>query len=80
MITIVLLLLIIFIPSFYIADKKNIDVEKIIPCTIFSIILIIYLFGLINLLKFGVYFIFILAIGSLILLCINFMKNKVSVV
>ena len=80
MITIILLLFIIFIPSFYIAVKKNIDVEKIIPCTIFSIILIIYLFGLINLLKFGVYFIFILAIGSLILLCINFMKNKVSVV
>ena len=79
MITIILLLLIIFIPSFYISIKKNIEVEKIVPCTIFSIILIIYLFGLINLLKFGVYFVFIIAIGSLVLLCINIIKNKVSV-
>lgn len=77
MLTILLLILILFIPSFYISVKKDISIERVIPCTIISIVLIIYVFGLINLLKFGVYFVFALFILFTVLLIVDFIKGKI---
>ena len=79
MITTLLLILIIFIPSFYFYIKKNIDIERIIPCTIFTIILIIYILGLLNLLKFGVYLVFILSFLFLMLLIPVLIRKKQEV-
>lgn len=76
MISIVLLILILLIPSFYISKKTNIAIEKVIPITIFSIILIIYVFGLINLLKIGVYCVFLLDFILLIANIVEFIKDK----
>lgn len=77
MLTILLLILILFIPSFYISVKKDISIERVIPCTIISIVLIIYIFGLINLLKFGVYFVFTLFILFVVLLIVDFITRKI---
>ena len=78
MLTILLLILILFIPSFCISVKKDISIEKVIPCTIISIVLIIYIFGLINLLKFGVYFVFVVFILFLILFITGVIKGKIK--
>ena len=66
MLAIIILIIALFSPSFYISIKKNIAIERVIPATIFSIILIIYVFGLVKLLKIGVYFVFLLVLLSLI--------------
>ena len=79
MLTILLLLLIILIPSFYFYIKSDIDVEKIIPCTVISIVLIIYVFGLLNLLKYGVYIIWVICLLLLVLLIQSFIKRKASI-
>ena len=79
MITILLLILTIFIPSFYISNKYKIKIEKIIPCTIFSIILIIYIFGLINLLKIGVYAVYCVSFSCLFLQIIEFIKGNIKI-
>ena len=75
MITIIILLLMLLIPSIYFKYRSNISIEKIIPCTIISIILIIYIFGLFNFLKIGVYSVIILELVFTILL-IKLLKQK----
>ena len=79
MITVLLLILIIFIPSFYVSIRKNFDIEKVIPCTIFSLILIIYLFGLINLLKLGVFTVYTLSIIFIFKLLLDVIKHKINI-
>ena len=78
MLTILFLILIIFIPSLYISIKKCLNIEKVIPCTIFFIILTIYIFGLLNLLKFGVFILYISFIIIFLLFLIEIIKKKLD--
>ena len=76
MLAIIILIIALFSPSFYISIKKNIAIERVRPATIFSIILIIYVFGLVKLLKIGVYFVFLLVLLSLIANMVELIKDK----
>lgn len=68
----VLLYVIILSYSIFIADLGNKKLEKTIPFSLISIILILYLFGLINLLSIGVY---VIVITSMILLVYTIFKH-----
>lgn len=79
MITIFLLVFLILIPSHYFKNRCNVNIEKIIPCTIISIILVVYIFGLFNLLKIGVYAVLILELIFLILLIKSLIKKRIKI-
>lgn len=76
MINLILGYLIIQIISIFYSIKFKKNIGNMFILTILSIIVILYLFGLFNLLSAGVYLIEIVSIGILIYECIYFYKNK----
>lgn len=76
MINLILGYLIIQIISIFYSIKFKKNIGNMFILTILSIIVILYLFGLFNLLSAGVYLIEIMSIGILIYECIYFYKNK----
>lgn len=76
MMTLILIFLILLSPSIFYIIKHNKTFEKILPLTIFSIILIIYVFGLLNLLKLGFYIVIMLSLIYYILSIKELYKQK----
>ena len=68
--------LILLIPSIYLLVKHNKKIETTLPYIYIIYVLIMYLFGSVNLLKYSVYFIVLLAALLLILSIISFIKHK----
>ena len=80
MLSLLIIFCVLLSPSIYFYLKYNKKFEEILPLTIFSIILIIYILGLFNQLKLGVYIVVILAIILYILSIINVIKNKKNLI
>ena len=80
MLSLLIIFCVLLSPSIYFYLKYNKKFEDILPLTIFSIILIIYVLGLFNQLKLGVYIVVILSIILYILSIINVIKNKKNLI
>lgn len=75
-----LIFLMLLSPSLYFCIKNDIDIVKSLPLTFFTIIIIIYLFGMIKLMRLSVYLIAIISIAFFISSIYLFIRSNKKII